>query len=160
MAMFAAMNAGKVKGMICVGQNPATCQRQTRAPGLRKLEWLVVKDNWITETATYWKNAPEVKNGEVKTADIKTEVFFLPATQVAELEGTFTNTQRMLQFHHKAAEAPGDCRSDTWFSYDLGKRLKKLYANSTLPRDEGGRTWCGTTSTRTKASARKTSLRC
>ena len=73
----------------------------------------------------------------MKTADIKTEVFYLPATQVAELEGTFTNTQRMLQFHHKAAEAPGDCRSDTWFSYDLGKRLKKLYANSTLPRDEG-----------------------
>src|SRR5436309_1894187 len=70
-------------------------------------------------------------------ADMKTEVFYLPATQVAELEGTFTNTQRMLQFHHKAAEAPGDCRSDTQFSYDLGKRLKKLYANSTLPRDEG-----------------------
>ena len=64
-------------------------------------------------------------------------MFFFPATQVAELEGTFTNTQRLLQFHHKAAEAPGDCRSDTWFNYDLGKRLKKLYANSTLPRDEG-----------------------
>ena len=96
-----------------------------------------MKDNWITETANYWKTAPEIKNGEVKTADIKTEVFYLPATQVAELEGTYTNTQRMLQFHHKAAEAPGDCRSDTLFSYDLGKRLKKLYANSTLPRDEG-----------------------
>jgi anaerobic selenocysteine-containing dehydrogenase len=62
---------------------------------------------------------------------------FLPATQVAEIDGTFTNTQRMLQFHHKAAEAPGDCRSDTWFYYDLGKRLKKLYAQSTSPRDEG-----------------------
>ncbi len=138
MAMFAAMNAGKVKGMICVGQNPATSiNAKLERAGLRKLEWLVVKDNWITETANYWKNAPEVKNGEVKTADIKTEVFYLPATQVAELEGTFTNTQRLLQFHHKAAEAPGDCRSDTLFSYDLGKRLKKLYANSTLPRDEG-----------------------
>ena len=73
----------------------------------------------------------------MKTADIKTEVFFLPATQVGEVEGTFTNTQRLLQFHHKAAEAPGDCRSDTWFYYDLGKRLKKLYAQSTAPRDEG-----------------------
>ena len=138
MAMFAAMNAGKVKGMICVGQNPATSlNAKMERSGLRKLEWLVVKDNWLTETATYWKNAPEVKKGEVKTADIKTEVFFLPATQVAEIEGTFTNTQRLLQFHHKAAEAPGDCRSDTWFSYELGKRLKKLYANSTKPRDEG-----------------------
>jgi formate dehydrogenase major subunit len=144
MAMFAAMNAGKVKGMILVGQNPATSlnARLERA-AMRKLEWLVVKDNWLTESATYWKGAPEVKNGEVKPADIKTEVFFLPATQVGEIDGTFTNTQRMLQFHHKAAEAPGDCRSDTWFSYELGKRLKKLYANSTLPRDEGWKnvTW-------------------
>jgi formate dehydrogenase major subunit len=138
MAMFAAMNAGKVKGMFCIGQNPATSiNAKAERTGLQKLEWLVVKDNWITETATFWKNAPEVKNGEVKTTDIKTEVFYLPATQVAELDGTFTNTQRLLQFHHKAAEAPGDCRSDTSFSYDLGKRLKKLYAGSTAPRDEG-----------------------
>jgi formate dehydrogenase major subunit len=43
----------------------------------------------------------------------------------------------MLQFHSKAAEPPGDCRADTWFLYQLGKRLKKLYADSTLPRDEG-----------------------
>jgi formate dehydrogenase major subunit len=138
MAMFVAMNAGKVKGMFCVGQNPATSvNAKLERSGLRKLDWLVVKDNWLTETATFWKHAPEVKNGEVKTADIKTEVFFLPATQVGEVEGTFTNTQRLLQFHHKAAEAPGDCRSDTWFYYDLGKRLKKLYAQSTAPRDEG-----------------------
>ena len=139
MAMFAAMNAGGVKGMFCIGQNPATSlNAKLERAALRKLEWLVVKDNWLTETANFWKNAPEVKNGEVKTADIKTEVFFFPATQVAEVEGTFTNTQRMLQFHHKAAEAPGDCRSDTWFYYELGKRLKKLYADSPpLPRDEG-----------------------
>ncbi len=132
------MNAGNVKGMICIGQNPATSiNAKLERSGLRKLEWLVVKDNWLTETATFWKNAPEVKNGEVKTADIKTEVFFLPATQVAELEGTFTNTQRLLQFHHKAAEAPGDCRSDTLFTYDLGKRLKKLYADSTAAARRG-----------------------
>src|SRR5262249_47427726 len=105
--------------------------------GLRKLDWLCVKDNWIHETANFWKSAPEVTKGEVKPQDIKTEVFFFPASQVAEDEGTYTNTQRMLQFHFKAAEAPGDCRSDTWFVYQLGKRLKKLYADSTLPRDEG-----------------------
>ena len=138
MAMFVAMNAGKVRGMFCVGQNPATSvNAKLERSGLRKLEWLVVKDNWITETATFWNNAPEVRRGEVKTADIKTEVFFVPATQVGEVEGTFTNTQRLLQFHHKAAEAPGDCRSDTWFYYELGKRLKKLYAQSNEPRDEG-----------------------
>src|SRR2546421_9157602 len=52
-------------------------------------------------------------------------------------EGTFTNTQRMLQFHHKAAEAPGDCRTDVWFTYQLGRRLQRLYADSTAARDVG-----------------------
>ena len=76
MAMFVAMNAGKVKGMFCVGQNPATSvNAKLERSGLRKLDWLVVKDNWLTETATFWKNAPEVKNGEVKTADINRSLF-------------------------------------------------------------------------------------
>jgi formate dehydrogenase major subunit len=106
---------------------------------MRKLEWLVVKDNWLHETANFWKSAPEVTSGEVKTQDIHTEVFFFPAAQIAETEGTFTNTQRMLQAHFKAAEAPGDCRTDVWFTYQLGKRLKKLYADSQAPRDQGFR---------------------
>ena len=138
MPMFVAMNEGRVKGMLCIGQNPATSlnARLERA-ALRKLEWLVVKDNWLHETATFWKNAPEVKAGEVKSADIATEVFFFPAAQVAEYDGSFTNTFRLLQWHFKAAEPPGDCMSDNWFTYQLGKRLKKLYADSTLPRDQG-----------------------
>ena len=138
LAMFAAMNAGRVKGMLCIGQNPATSlNAKLEREALRKLDWLVVKDNWIHETANFWKSAPEVKKGEVKPQDIKTEVFFFPVSQVAEDDGTYTNTQRLLQFHFKAAEPPGDCRSDPWFVYQLGKRLKALYANSTLPRDEG-----------------------
>src|SRR6202165_4162316 len=104
---------------------------------MRKLEWLVVKDNWEHETVNFWKTAPEVKSGEVKPQDIKTEVFFFPAAQVAETEGTFTNTQRMLQSHFKATEPPGDCRTDVCFTYQLGKRLKKLYAGSQAPRDQG-----------------------
>jgi formate dehydrogenase major subunit len=136
--MFVAMNDGKVKGMLCIGQNPATSlnARLERA-GLRKLEWLVVKDNWLHETANFWKSAPEVKSGEVKGSDIATEVFFFPSSQVAEYDGSFTNTFRMLQWHFKAAEAPGDCRTDNWFTYQLGVRLKKLYADSTVPRDQG-----------------------
>ena len=138
MPMFVAMNEGKVRGMFCIGQNPATSlNASVERAGLRKLEWLVVKDNWVHETAQFWSTAPEVKSGDVKAADIKTEVFFFPAAQVAETEGTFTNTQRMLQTHFKAAEAPADCRSDLWFTYELGKRLKKLYAGSTAPRDQG-----------------------
>lgn len=138
MPMFVAMHEGKVRGMFCIGQNPATSlNAKLEREALRRLEWLVVKDNWVHETANFWLSAPEVTNGEVSPADIKTEVFFLPAAQVAEIEGTFTNTQRLLQTHFKAAEAPGDCRSDTVFTYDLGKRLKRLYANSHAPRDQG-----------------------
>src|SRR5688572_30354772 len=104
---------------------------------MRQLEWLVVKDNWLHETAHFWKTAPEVTSGEIAPGDIKTEVFFFPASQVAETEGTYTNTQRMLQWHFKAAEAPGDCRTDVWFTYQLGKRLKQLYRESNAPRDQG-----------------------
>jgi formate dehydrogenase major subunit len=138
--MFVAMNAGKVKGMLCIGQNPATSlNAKLERAAMRKLEWLVVKDNWEHETVNFWKTAPEVKSGEVKPEDIQTEVFFFPAAQVAETEGTFTNTQRMLQSHFKATEPPGDCRTDVWFTYQLGKRLKKLYAGSQAPRDQGFR---------------------
>ena len=136
--MFVAMRAGKVRGMLCIGQNPATSlNAKLERTALHRLQWLVVKDNWVHETATFWKNAPEVQGGEVRPEDIKTEVFFFPAAQVAETEGTFTNTQRLLQWHHKAADAPGDCRSDLWFTYQLGKRLKNLYASSQAPRDQG-----------------------
>ena len=68
-----------VKGMLCVGQNPATSlNAKLERAAMRKLEWLVVKDNWLHETANYWKTAPEVASGEVKPQDIKTEVFFFP----------------------------------------------------------------------------------
>jgi formate dehydrogenase major subunit len=136
--MFVAMAEGRVKGMLCIGQNPATSiNASLERKGLRQLEWLVVKDNWMTETATFWETAPEVENGEVKPADIQTEVFFFPSAQVAETEGSFTNTERMLQWHFKATDPPGNCRSDPWFTYQLGKRLKTLYADSELPRDQG-----------------------
>ncbi|MDP2354725.1 MAG: molybdopterin-dependent oxidoreductase [Beijerinckiaceae bacterium] len=138
MPMFVAMNEGRVKGMFCIGQNPATSlNAKLERSGLRKLDWLVVKDNWLHETAMFWKTAPEVRAGEVATADIDTEVFFFPSSQVAEYDGSFTNTQRLLQWHYKAADPPGECRSDMYFTYQLGKRLKALYAGSTLPRDQG-----------------------
>jgi formate dehydrogenase major subunit len=138
MPMFVAMADGKVKGMICVGQNPATSlNAQLERKGMRRLEWLVVKDNFLTETATFWNRAPEIEAGEVKPEDIATEVFFFPAAQVAETEGSFTNTQRLLQWHFKAADPPGQCRSDLWFTHQLALRLKRLYADSDLPRDQG-----------------------
>ena len=138
MPMFVAMAEGQVKGMICIGQNPATSLNASlERKGMRNLEWLVVKDNFLTESATFWYRAPEVERGEIKPEDIATEVFFFPSAQVAETEGSFTNTQRLLQWHFKAADPPGQCRSDLWFTHQLALRLKSLYAGSTLPRDEG-----------------------
>jgi formate dehydrogenase major subunit len=138
MPMFVAMDDGRVKGMLCIGQNPATSiNAGLERKALGRLEWLVVKDNWLTETAAFWQNAPEVKSGKVKPADIKTEVFFFPSAQVAEYEGSFTNTFRMLQWHYKATDPPGDCRSDLWFTHQLALRMKSLYKDSTAPRDEG-----------------------
>jgi len=138
MPMFVAMAERRVKGMICVGQNPATSLNAgLERQGMRNLEWLVVKDNFLTESATYWYRSPEIERGEVKPEEIGTEVFFFPSAQVAETDGSFTNTQRMLQWHFKAADPPGHCRSDLWFTHQLALRLKRLYADSTLPRDQG-----------------------
>jgi len=136
--MFVAMADGRVKGMICIGQNPATSLNASlERKGMRRLEWLVVKDNFLTESATFWYRAPQVKAGEVKPEDIATEVFFFPSAQVAETDGSFTNTQRMLQWHYKAADPPGQCRSDLWFTHQLALRMKRMYAQSDLPRDVG-----------------------
>ena len=134
-----AMADGQIKGTFAIGQNPAVGGQNARLQrrALANLDWLVVRDYFETETAVFWHSSPEVERGELKTADIKTEVFFLPATHVAEVEGSFTNTHRLLQWHDKAADPPNDARSDLWFSYHLGKRLKALYAGSTAPRDQG-----------------------
>ena len=96
-----------------------------------------MKDNFETETAAFWYKAPEVQNGSMTPEDIQTEVFFFPSAQVAEMDGSFTNTQRLIKWHHKAIDPPGDSRSDIWFTYHLGQRLKKLYAGSTEARDQG-----------------------
>jgi formate dehydrogenase major subunit len=89
-----------------------------------------------SDTASYWYKSPEVERGELRPEDIKTEIFLLPAALPGEKEGTFTNTHRLIQWHDKVVEPPGDSRSDLWFVYHLGRRLKALYADSTDPKDE------------------------
>jgi formate dehydrogenase major subunit len=137
--MMVNMADGKVKGLLAIGQNPAVGGQnaglQRRA--LANLDWMVVRDFFETETAAFWKDSPEVKAGQLNSADIKTEVFFLPAAHNAEGVGSFTNTHRLLQWNEKAADPPNDARTDIWFTYNLGTRLKALYAGSTLPRDQG-----------------------
>jgi len=128
---------GALDGMFVMGQNPAVGSQhaglQRRA--LAKLRWLVVRDLVEIETASFWRDAPEVASGELRTEDIGTEVFLLPAATHIEKEGTFTNTQRLLQWRDKALEPPGDCRSELWFMHHLIKRVRRHYAGSGRARD-------------------------
>jgi len=96
---------------------------------------MVVRDFHLIETAEFWRSAPEIESGEVRTEDIDTEVFFFPAASHTEKDGTFTNTQRLLQWHHKAVEPQGDARSELHFMYHLGLRLKDMYKSSRKKRD-------------------------
>jgi len=132
---FAEMARGQVKGLFLLGQNPAAGAPNARLnrEGLRKLDWLVVRDFFLLESATFWKEGPDNPD----PAKIGTEVFFLPAAAGAEKPGTLTNTQRLLQWHDKAVDPPGDCRSDLWFIWNLGRRLQQMYAGSVQDRDRG-----------------------
>jgi formate dehydrogenase major subunit len=132
-----AMLDGKVKGFFLFGENPAVGSANSglHRKALAKLDWLVVRDLVEIESATFWRDAPEIETGELRTEDIGTEVFLLPAASHVEKEGTFTNTQRLLQWREKALDPKGDCRSDLWFIYHLGNRVRERLADSTEPRD-------------------------
>jgi formate dehydrogenase major subunit len=131
------MIEGHTKGFFVVGQNPvvgsanSTLQRKA----LASLDWLVVRDFTELETAAFWHDSPEIESGETRPEEIPTEVFFLPAATHVEKDGNFTNTQRLLQWHHKAVEPPGDCRSELHWIYHLGRLIREKLAGSTDPRD-------------------------
>jgi formate dehydrogenase major subunit len=129
--------AGQCTGYFLMGENPAVGSANGRLQrlGMAKLDWLVVRDFSLIESATWWRDGPEIESGELRTADIGTEVFFLPAAAHTEKSGSFTNTQRMLQWHHQAVEPPGDARSDLWFMFHLGRRIREKLAGSTAEMD-------------------------
>ena len=128
---------GRVKGYFLVGENPAvgSANGKMQRLGMANLDWLVVRDMAMIESATFWKDGPEIATGELETEQIGTEVFFLPAASHVEKAGSFTNTQRLLQWRTKAVEPPGDARSDLEFYYDLGKRIRAKLAGSTDEMD-------------------------
>jgi formate dehydrogenase major subunit len=131
------MTSGEVKGMIVAGENPAVGSANGKAHrmGMANLEWMVVRDVMETETAAFWYDSPEVESGELSPEQIGTEVFFLPASTHAEKDGSFTNTQRLLQWHYRATEPKHDCRSELWFYYHLGQILRRKLLGSLDKRD-------------------------
>jgi len=82
---------------------------------MASLEHLVVQDIFLTETAYM--------------ADV-----VLPATAFPEKNGSFTNTDRMVQLARKAIEPPGDAREDLWIIVELAKRLGLAWSYET-PRE-------------------------
>ena len=129
---FEMMNTGQINGYICQGFNPlqAFPDRGKIRRGLSKLKFLVTMDPLDTETSRFWQDFGPQNPAE--SEKIQTEVFQLPTTCFAEENGSLVNSARWLQWHWKAAEAPGEARSDIWIMSGLFHRLRDLY------RKEGG----------------------
>ena len=101
-----AVDQGQIKGMYVMGENPAMSDPDANHArhALASLDVLVVQDIFLTETAYL--------------ADV-----ILPASAFPEKDGTFTNTDRLVQMGRKAIEPPGDARQDLWIIQQMAQRL-------------------------------------
>ncbi|MDP3014515.1 MAG: molybdopterin-dependent oxidoreductase, partial [Candidatus Subteraquimicrobiales bacterium] len=127
-----AMADGKIKGAICMGMNLMVGTPNTNLVrrALANLEWLVSANLFTEETACFWRDP------EVNSADIQTEVFFLPPAGPYEKEGTFVDSARVLQWKYKAVEPPGDAKADLDILDMLAHELKSLYKGSKDAKDK------------------------
>ncbi len=93
---------GEIKAMMIMGENPALSDPNANKvrKALDKLDFLVVQDLFLSETAKY--------------ADV-----ILPAMSFAEKDGTFTNTERRVQMVRKALDKIGDRKPDWQILNDL-----------------------------------------
>ncbi len=123
-SMFESMFAGKVKGLICIGQNPAVAGPNVRMErkAMENLDWLVGIDIFENETAAFWKGP------EANAANIKTEVFLLPAACSVEKEGSFTNSGRWSQWRYQAVPPPGEAKRDLWIIDRIFRTVRDLYS--------------------------------
>jgi formate dehydrogenase alpha subunit len=104
--MIDAAYKGRVKAIYLVGENPVLSDPDARhvEEALKKLEFFVVQDIFLTETA--------------QLADV-----VLPAATFAEKDGTFTNTERRVQRVRQALKPRGDSQPDWWITCQIAKRL-------------------------------------
>ena len=101
-----AIKHGDIRGMYVMGENPAMSDPDANhaRDALAALDHLVVQDIFLTETAYL--------------ADV-----ILPASAFPEKDGSFTNTDRLVQMGRKAINPPGDAKQDVWIIQELAKRL-------------------------------------
>jgi formate dehydrogenase major subunit len=129
---FEMMVNGEMSGYICQGFNPlqAFPDRGKIRRALGRLKFLVTMDPLDTETSRFWQDfGPQNPSDPAK---IQTEVFQLPTTCFAEENGSLVNSARWLQWHWKAADGPGEARSDIWIMSGIFHRLREMY------RKQGG----------------------
>jgi predicted molibdopterin-dependent oxidoreductase YjgC len=93
--MLPAALEGRIKAMYIMGENPVLSDADLThvVEALKKLEFLVVQDIFLTETA--------------KLAHV-----VLPATSYAERDGCYTNTERRVQLTQPVVLPPGQARRD------------------------------------------------
>lgn len=128
MSTFELMDQEIIKGYFNWGMNP--CHSAPNAGFVRrsmaKLDWLVVADQVITESASFWK-APDMN-----PADINTSVYFLPCALIYEKPGTIANSGRWLQWRYQAVEPWEDSKPDYEMVDLLWQEICRLYC------EEGG----------------------
>jgi formate dehydrogenase major subunit len=130
--LFKAMSENGLRGLLVFGQNPAVSSANAGVVQVAfdNLDWLVSANLWGTETANFWQRPG------VDPANIKTEVFVLPAAASFEKQGSITNSGRLAQWRWKAVEPPGQARSDSWILNQLMLRLRRLYESQGGPNAE------------------------
>lgn len=115
---------GDIKSLFVVGENPMMSDPDLHhvEEGLKNLEFLVVQDIFLTETA--------------RLADV-----VLPAACFAEKEGTFSNTERRVQRVRKAVDPPGEARADWEIITEIASRMgyQMKYADAEAIFDEMAR---------------------
>jgi formate dehydrogenase major subunit len=104
---------GGVRGMYMMGENPFLSDPNINKvrKALSALEFLVVQDIFLTETAEF--------------ADV-----VLPASSYLEKDGTYTNTDRRVQIGRKVLDPPGQARIDWQILQEVANRIG-------LPMDYG-----------------------